>query len=132
MKTKNNVEKELPAKGDLSEREQLIKLASETAAEESLMSDFMDMKYEEALREFLKNNPTKTEQDFKEEVIKINTFAGGGKVVDIRSYFKQKEPEVKKINLADYFEFGKTVASLTEDEKDVVNRLLKMSLGKED
>ena len=132
MKTKNNVEKELPAKGDLSEREQLIKLASETAAEESLMSDFMDMKYEEALREFLKNNPTKTEQDFQEEVIKINTFAGGGKVVDIRSYFKQKEPEVKKINLADYFELGKTVASLTEDEKDVVNRLLKMSLGKED
>ena len=29
MKTKNNVEKELPAKGDLSEREQLIKLAED-------------------------------------------------------------------------------------------------------
>ena len=36
----NNVEKELPAKGDLSEREELIKLASETAAEEKDLSDF--------------------------------------------------------------------------------------------
>jgi len=32
----------------------------------------------------------------------------------------------------DYFKFGKTVASLTEAEKEVVNNLLRMSLGKED
>jgi len=54
----------------------------------------------------------------------------GKRVVDIRSYSKLKEPEIKKINLADYFEFGKTVASLTDAEKEVVNQMLQMSLGK--
>ena len=34
-------------------------------------------------------------------------------------------------NLADYFEFGKTVASLTDAEKQVVNDMLRMSLGKD-
>ena len=38
-------------------------------AEEKDMSDFMDMKYEEALKKYLKNNPGKTEQDFIDEAI---------------------------------------------------------------
>ena len=75
----NNVEKELPAKGDLSEREELIKLASETAAEEKDLSDFMDMKYQMAL-----------------------------------------------------FTPGKTLASLSSDEREKVNMLLRLTLGKKD
>ena len=65
----NNVEKELPAKGDLSEREELIKLASETAAEEKDLTDFMDMKYQMALEKYLENNPGKTEKDFQEAIL---------------------------------------------------------------
>ena len=53
---KDSVEKVLPSKGDLSDREELIKLASETAAEEKDLSDFGDMKYTEALERFKKNN----------------------------------------------------------------------------
>jgi hypothetical protein len=48
----------------------------------------------------------------------------------LEEYKVEKEPEIKKINLADYFEFGKTVASLTDAEKEVVNQMLQMSLGK--
>ena len=56
----------------------------------------------------------------------------GGEVLQISDYMKQKEtPKIKKLNLADYFEYGKTIGSLTDAEKDVVNKLLKMSLGKD-
>ena len=54
---KTQIEKKLPAKGDrMEETEKLIKLASESLAEEKDMSDFMDMKYEMALEKYLKNN----------------------------------------------------------------------------
>ena len=56
----------------------------------------------------------------------------GGKVILFSDYFKTKEPsKVKQINLADYFDLGKTVSSLTDAEKEVVNNLLRMSLGKD-
>ena len=52
---KTQIEKKLPAKQDrMEETEKLIKLASETLAEEKDMSDFMDMKYEMALEKYLK------------------------------------------------------------------------------
>ena len=127
---KNNVEKGLPSFGDLKEKDKLIKLAAETAAEELGMQEFMDMKYEEQLRLFLKNNPDKTEDDFKAEIIRLS-LSSGGKVISFSDYAKSKDPKIKKINLADYFEFGRTVASLSDDEKEVVNKLLKMSLGKD-
>ena len=56
-------------KGDLSEKKNLIKLARESAAEEKNMSDFMDMKYGEALLKFLDNNPGKTEDDYWMDLI---------------------------------------------------------------
>ena len=37
-------------------------MASETAAEEQSLSEFMDMKYQMALDKFLENNPDKSEQ----------------------------------------------------------------------
>ena len=56
----------------------------------------------------------------------------GGEVLQISDYMKQKEaPKIKKLNLADYFEYGKTIGSLTDAEKDVVNKLLRLSLGKD-
>jgi hypothetical protein len=54
------ITKALEGKGTLEEKEYLKKLenlmASETAAEEKSLSDFMDMKYEEALRNFKKQS----------------------------------------------------------------------------
>ena len=111
-------------------KKELIKLASETYEEEKALSDFMDMKYDEALRLYLKNNPNKTEDDFLKDVKRIS-LESGGKVIDLARYRKGKEPEIKKINLADYFELGKTVSSLSDKDRALVNKLLRMSLGKE-
>ena len=66
---KTQIEKSFLQGDRMEETEKLIKIASESLQEEKDMSDFMDMKYEEALKKFLKNNPGKTEQDFIDEAI---------------------------------------------------------------
>jgi len=125
------VEKELPGRGDLSERENLLKLASESAAEEKSMSDFMDMKYQIALEKYLENNPGKTEKDFQEAIIRI-PMQSGGKIINFSDYAKSKDPKIKEIDLASLFTPGKTLASLTDEERKAVNNLLKLTLGKND
>jgi len=130
--SKNNISKILEARGDNSEKEGLMKLASETQSEELGLQEFMNMKYEEQLREFLKNNPVATEDDYKEQIIRLS-LKDGGDVVDLSKYRKMKEPKkVKDIDLASLFAPGKTLASLTKDERDVVNNLLRMTLGNKD
>ena len=130
-KTSINVDKQMPSKGDLSEKDILLKLASETAAEEQGMSDFMDMKYEMALEKFLENNPNKTEDDFKDAIRRI-PMETGGKVIDFAKYAKADDSKIKELDLASLFTPGKTLASLTADERNAVNNLLKMTLGKKD
>jgi hypothetical protein len=56
----------------------------------------------------------------------------------VRDFYKERkpgqsitEPPIKKINL-DSAAPGRTLDSLTEAEREVVNKLLRMSLGKED
>ena len=98
------VEKEMPARGDLSEKETLIKLASESAAEEKELSDFMDMKYEMARDKYLENNPGKTEEDFIETIRRIK-LESGGKVIDFAKYKKDNDwyKDIKKLQLFKYF-----------------------------
>jgi len=60
-------------------------------------------------------------------------FKSGGNViqfpVDLTKY--RTEPNIRKINISG--EIGnKTIDSLTKDERDLVNRLLRISLGKEE
>ena len=56
----------------------------------------------------------------------------GGQVIFISEYLKQKEPiKIKRINL-DAAAPGRTLDSLTEAEREVVNKLLRMTFGKED
>ena len=129
---KTQIEKKLPAKGDrMEETEKLIKIASESLQEEKDMSDFMDMKYEEALKKFLKNNPGKTEQDFLDAIIRI-PMESGGKIIDFAKYAKSKDPKIKKLSLAELFTPGKTLAELTPQERETVNTLLKLTFGKKD
>ena len=138
MKTKNiiekiksfGVEKEMPGRGDLSEKEKLIKLASESAAEEKALSEFGDMKYKEALDRFLEANPGKTEKDFQDLVIRIPLEGGGSAKIIKFSDYKDPAKKVKDIDLASLFTPGKTLASLTDSEREQVNLLLKLTLGK--
>ena len=127
-----NTDKALEGRGDLTEKEYLKKLegimASETAAEEQSLSEFMDMKYQMALDKFLENNPDKSEKDFQDSIRRLS-LESGGKVIKFSDY-KDPIKKVQEIDLAGLFTPGKTLASLTEDERDVVNKLLKMTLGK--
>ena len=123
----------MPGSGDLSEKEKLISLAmSETAAEEQELSDLMDMKYGLALEKYLENNPGKTEKDFKDMVIRIPLEGGGSAKIIKFSDYKDPAKKVKDIDIASLFAPGKTLASLTKDERDVVNNLLRMTLGNKD
>ena len=115
----------------MEETEKLIKIASESL-EEKDMSDFMDMKYEEALKKYLKNNPGKTEQDFIDEAIIRIPMESGGKIIDFAKYAKSKDPKIKKLSLAELFTPGKTLAELTPQERETVNTLLKLTFGKKD
>tara|TARA_S200002703_G_scaffold85770_1_gene73965 strand:+ start:923 stop:1315 length:393 start_codon:yes stop_codon:yes gene_type:complete len=125
----NNIDKALEGKGNNEETKRLADLEK---IEFDVMQNLADKIKEDFEKEtkdkprsfmdWLKSKPT--------DYFKRIELKSGGKVVDIRSYSKLKEPEIKKINLADYFEFGKTVASLTDAEKEVVNQMLQMSLGK--
>ena len=126
----NQIDKKLEGIGTLEETKRLADLES---AEFDVMQNLADTIKEDYEKEkksgqsfidWLKSKPT--------EYFKRIKLGSGGKVIQFSDYFKSKEPKVKEINLADYFEFGKTVASLTDAEREVVNNLLKMSLGKKD
>ena len=127
----NSIEKEMPGKGDLSEKEQLMKLASESAAEEKELSDFMDMKYQMALEKYLKENPGKTEEDYINAIRRIS-LNSGGKVIDFAKFRKSKDPKVKELDLASMFTPDRTLSSLSSKERDAVNTLLKLTFGKKD
>jgi len=106
-------------------------------------------------REFLKEQEyirKQDEQKFKDIVLAgalgkiddamsgIMSMAMGGIIRDPSyTYYsdggsanKPKDPatKIKKLNLADYFQYGMKIADLTESEREVVNDLLKKSFGK--
>jgi len=125
----NNIDKALEGKGNNEETKRLADLEE---IEFDVMQNLADSIREDFERE-TKDKPRSFMDWLKskdDDYFKRVKFKDGKRVVDIRSYSKLKEPEIKKINLADYFEFGKTVASLTDAEKEVVNQMLQMSLGK--
>ena len=129
----NQIDKKLPAtQENLKEKEALMKIASETVAEEKNMSDFMDIKYEEALDRYLKNNPGKTEQDYIEEVIRRDPLRDGSKVIDFAKYRKTKNPKIKELKLSDVFTPETTLAELDDNQRATLNTLLRLTFGKKD
>ena len=85
-----------------------------------------DFEREETGESFIDWLKSKDDDYFKRIELK-----DGGKVIQFSDYFKSKEPKIKEIDLASHFKFGKTIASLTDAEREVVNQLLRMSLGKD-
>ena len=124
-----NVEKKISAdpKANGETKQQLIKLASETPEEEFELDVSSTLK---ELPKWLKENPGKDVMDFYEEkgiVIKRIELDGGGKVISLSDYMKQKQkPKVKKIDLAQG-DFNKTVAGLSDSDKDLIKDLLRKS-----
>mgnify|MGYP001311163318 CR=1 FL=1 len=59
-------------------------------------------------------------------------LAEGGKVLFLSDYLKQKQkPKIKRLNL-DSAAPGKSLSELTEAEREVVNKLLKLTFGGND
>ena len=127
-----NVENKAKAAG----KEELLKLAKD---ESDLIFDLESGISDRIIRDFNKEKkPGQSITDWldtkpREYFLNIPLeLADGGKVIFLSDYLKQKrKPPIKKINL-DSAAPGRTLDSLTEAEREVVNKLLRMSLGKED
>jgi hypothetical protein len=126
----DQIDKKLEGLGTLEEAKRLANLE---LADFDVMQNLADTIREDFEREkksgqsfidWLKSKPT--------EYYKRIELKDGGKVILFSDYFKSKEPKIKDIDLASHFKFGKTIASLTDAEREVVNQLLRMSLGKKD
>ena len=124
----NNIDVKMSSGGsDLPplDMKQFIRLASETPAEE------FELDLRQILSEFptwKKENPNKTYDDFLEEKgIRRVQLGKGGKVILLSDYLKQKEePRIKKINISQG-DYNKTVAGLTDRDKDMIKELLRKS-----
>jgi hypothetical protein len=123
-------------KGKELKKEELLKLAKDEA---DLKFDFESGISDRIVRDFYKERKpgqsitdwmdTKPREYFLNLPLELKD---GGNVILLSDYLKQKrKPPIKKINL-DSAAPGRTLDSLTEAEREVVNKLLRMSLGKED
>jgi hypothetical protein len=129
--TLNSIDKRLSGGGENTPRlnmEQFIRLADADKIQSDLENEIirlLDEKFRdqrkpgESFKEWLNRTP-------KEELLKLE-LSGGGKVISISDYLKQKEePKIKKINLAQG-DFEKTVAGLSSADKDIIKDLLRKS-----
>ena len=133
----SNIEKALSGGGPNEvplDMKEVIKLADAEKIEFDVMQNLIDAIQEdfenerkpgESLIDWLKTKPT--------EYFKRIELNDGGNVFFISDYLKSKEkPKIKEIDLAGMFTPGKTLSSLTEAEREAVNNLLKLTLGKKD
>ena len=131
MLTKNNIEslKEVITKDDLK------RLAVKD--EEVLIFDFLKDISDQIDQDFLKERfEGQTKEDWLNS--KPNSYfkrlglKSGGRVIDLSKYRKSNEPvRVKNIVLTTALENAKTIKSLSSDDLNLVNRLLRISLEKE-
>ena len=127
----NSIEKRLSGGGKDTPRlnmEQFIRLADADKIKSDVENEIirlLDEKFRdqrkpgESFTDWLNRTP-------KEELLKLE-LSGGGKVISISDYLKQKEePKIKKINLAQG-DFEKTVSGLSAADKDIIKDLLRKS-----
>ena len=126
----NNIDKKLEA---FSNNEETKRLADLEKIEFDVLQNLADTIKEafekekkpgQSLIDWMNSKPT--------DYFKRIKLGVGGKVIPFSDYFKLKKPKIKELDLASHFTSGKTLGSLTEAEKEVVNNLLRMSVGKGD
>jgi len=133
MQTKNSIDKIMESKGDRSVAKELDTLAKK---------DIVDLKFDidADILNTLKSIHLKEAPDMSfdawlnskdDDYFKRLEYAGGGKVIQFPiDLTKYKDIKPKEINLSGSFSKDRTVDSLNLDERALVNRLLRMSLGK--
>ena len=134
MQTKNSIDKIMESKGDRSVAKELDTLAKK---------DVVDLKFDidADILNTLKSIHLKEAPDMSfdawlnskdDDYFKRLEYAGGGKVIQFPiDLTKYKDIKPKEINLSGSFSKDRTVDSLNSDDRALVNRLLRMSLGKE-
>ena len=116
----NNIDKAMVGKGEMkvAEKDPMTHIDLE-------LMDNMKRVFDEARKEGFKGTFKDFLDTLSEEDLKTLFLADGGPV---KAKIKQPK-EVKKINLSQYFEPGKLVASMTSEEKSqakaLLNRMLK-------
>ena len=65
----------------------------------------------------------------RDEIIRL-TLGSGGKVIKFSDYHKPKK--IKKIDLGEFFDLGRTLSSLSKSERETLNWLLNKSLYPKD
>jgi len=127
----NNIEKAMSGGGKNTPKlnmDSFIKMADREKIQSDLENEIIQLLNEkfrdqrkpgESFSDWLNRTP-------KEELLKLE-LSGGGKVISISDYLKQKEePKIKKINLAQG-DFEKTVSGLSAADKDIIKDLLRKS-----
>ena len=120
-KTINQIDKAMPARDGMSIAKDLqdIKFDIMQDLSDTIKEDyFKGREPGETIDEWLDRQP--------DEYFKRIKLSDGGKVIDFAAYAKMKEPKIKKINLAQG-DFEKTVADVTESDKELIKKLLRMS-----
>ena len=126
-----SVDKPMESKGDGAAKKELMKLAKDEADLifdiESEITDILTDEFKKEKKpgqSFLDWLDTKPKSYFLKLPLGL---AGGGKVISISEYLKQKEkPRIKKLNL-DALAPGKALSELTDAEREVVRNLLRMT-----
>ena len=109
----NNIEKRI-----------VVASADPMAHLELELSSAIQDAYEKAVKEGFSGSITDWIKTAPIDEVKKISFAGGGPVSN-----KPREPKgIKKLNIAEYFELGRTVASLSPMEREVVSTLVKKML----
>ena len=135
---KNNIDSIMPGGGEDTPRLNMEKYIQLAADDEKIKSNTEDRILEILLDKYHKQRkPGESYDDWlkrtpREELLRLE-LKDGSNVVSISDYLKNKEPvKIKKLDLASQFTPGKTLASLTPSERETVNMLLKLTLGKQD
>ena len=124
---KNNIDKKMEARDGTSLAKDIQDIEFDVLQNlaDTIREDFeKERKEGQTFMDWLNSKP--------DEYFKRIELSDGGKVVDFLKRRKSKDLKPKQIDLTSLFTPSKTLASLNEHDREVVNRLLKLTFGKGD
>ena len=114
-----------------NKRIKLIELADLEKQQFDIEQSIIDTLKEDFEKQYKYQNFLDFLKSKDDDYFKRIKLGDGGKIISLSEYRKSKEPKIKKINLSSLFDHARTIASLTEAEREMVNDLLRRSLGKD-
>ena len=125
--SKNNIDKKMEARDGISLAKDIQDIEFDVLQNlaDTIREDFeKERKEGQTFMDWLNSKP--------DEYFKRIELSDGGKVVDFLKRRKSKDLKPKQIDLTSLFTPSNTLVSLNEHDREVVNRLLKLTFGKGD